>query len=219
MQQTLLPIELHHIDYNKSKFIVSYCNLEAYNALHKDDVWPYNRLLLLGEHASGKTHLTSIWQEKNAAQIIDSNTIYPLGTAQHILCDDIDNMQEERLLTLLNIATEYNKKLLMTMTTYRTFTIKDLQSRMNATYKVLIKKPDESMIKALMQKILHDRQIHAKEAMIEYVATRIKRSFAYVNSFLNYLDTEALRKKRNISIPFVKEILEEFDMTREDIDE
>jgi chromosomal replication initiation ATPase DnaA len=98
-------------------------------------------------------------------------------------------------------------KLLMTTSQYENWTLPDFISRINATYSVLIKSPDESMIKLLLVKMLSDLQIKVDMAVIDYASVRLQRSFSAVHQFVRDANYYSMVHKRAITIPLIKETL------------
>ncbi|WHQ46635.1 MAG: DnaA/Hda family protein [Candidatus Midichloria sp.] len=209
MQQIILPIIADDSSYNVSDFIVSYPNLEAYRAVTSNIIWPQNRLLIIGESGSGKTHLTKIWQQKSGAHYIrDLSQLVSLKESDALIFENLENYQEIEILNIINAAFGNKKKLLLTSNYYNYVKLKDLRSRFNSTYKILIKSPDENMVQILIGKMLHDKQIKVSKEILNYISVRVKRSFADIKTFITYLDKLSLSQKRNITINFIKEVLE-----------
>ena len=208
MQQLILPIISDKDSYNTSDFIVAYSNLEAYRAITTNITWPQNRLLIIGENGSGKTHLTKIWQQKHCAQYINLPTNFNMySNTTCFILENIEHYHELDILRAINLAFENNYKLLLTCSYYNHFWLQDLKSRLNATYKVLIKNPDEYLTQILVSKMLHDKQIKVNKEILEYVAFRIKRSFFYIKTFVEYLARISLEQKRAINMVLIKEVM------------
>ncbi|MDJ1407178.1 MAG: DnaA/Hda family protein [Candidatus Midichloria sp.] len=220
MQQIILPIITDDSSYNASDFVVSYSNLEAYRAVTSNIIWPQNRLLIIGESGSGKTHLTKIWQQKSGAHYIkDSSQLVSLKEGSAFIFEDLQNYPEIEILNIINTAFEHKKKLLLTSSYYNHIELKDLRSRFNSTYKVLIKDPDENMVQVLLSKMLHDKQIKLNKEILNYIAVRVKRSFVDIKIFVIHLDKLSLSQKRNITTRLIKEVLEELKLANEKIND
>lgn len=220
MQQIILPIINDDSSYNVSDFVVSYSNLEAYRAVTSNIIWPQNRLLIIGESGSGKTHLTKIWQQKSGAYYIkDLSQLVALKESSAFIFEDLQNYTEIEILNIINTAFEHKKKLLLTSSYYNHVELKDLRSRFNSTYKVLIEDPDENMVQVLVSKMLHDKQIKVNKEILNYIAVRVKRSFVDIKTFVIHLDKLSLSQKRNITIRLIKEVLEELKLVNEKIND
>ena len=78
-----------------------------------------------------------------------SNNIDKDHDHKGMIIDDVYNFAEIDLLNIINFTTEQSIPLLMTANEYPYFEIKDLSSRIKATYKVILKNPDISLLKLL----------------------------------------------------------------------
>ena len=99
--------------------------------------------------------------------------------------------------------------LLITGQSIPKFTIKDLASRIAASNTLFINKPDDFMIKALLTKHFSEKQLDVDSEIIEYICSRVERSFEGVYRLVNKIDNISLREKRNITIPFIKNVLQD----------
>ena len=71
-----------------------------------------------------------------------------------------------------------------------------------------IKEPDDDLLSALLVKLFMDRQINITPEIINYILANMQRSFAYAKKLVAEIDTISLAQKRAVSIPIVKEALE-----------
>jgi chromosomal replication initiation ATPase DnaA len=214
MQQSTLPIIFEdNSSYEVHDFILSYSNLEAYRSVTSSLHWPENRFIIIGESKSGKTHLAKIWEKNTGAIFLKApSCISNYLSKSHFILEDINNYPELEVLNLINLAFENDVKLLLTTSSYTQATIPDLRSRINATYRAIIKDPDEDMTKVLIGKLLHDRQIKVNNNTLEYIASRITRTYSNINNFVRGIDKISLIQKRDININFVKSIMENLEI-------
>lgn len=209
VKQEILPMTFEDQNASNDDFIVSLCNTESYNAISNQKLWPSNRLLILGEAGSGKSHLARIWADRIGAQVFNEHfkQLYD-GEHSAILAEDIDTLlQEEELFHLINYCGEQRLALLMTAKCMPNPKLRDLKSRLNATHKILIKSPDDELVKILLHKYFTTNQIKVDPEVFEYLSLRIERSFSAIARFAKLLDTMSLEQKRAITIPFVRRIL------------
>lgn len=193
--------------YNESDFILSLCNVNAFNAVIKNNQWVNGRFLLIGEDGCGKTHLATIWKELNNAKELKENEVFENSSA--LLIENIERIKnEEYLFHLLNYCQNNSIPLLMTASCYPEYTLRDLSSRIKATMNAVIKNPDEELVNVLLHKFFTDQQMVVGEDVIEYLVNRVERSFLYLKNLLSTLDKLSLEEKRNITIPFVKSVLQ-----------
>lgn len=197
--------------YIEEDFIVSTANLEAYNTLKSPVKWPSKRLLLLGETGSGKSHLGKIWTGQHTALVINNKeNVFNLDLNSHaILCEDIELIKDEKFLVhLINFCNDHSVYLLMTASTISEFALPDLKSRINSTYKVIIKPPDEELLKIILRKLFTERQLKLSEEVMDYIFSHTERNYSFINHLVNEIDKLSLEKKRNITIPLIKLVLE-----------
>ncbi len=204
----------NNVSYTKDNYLVSECNKSAFDFLFQSKN-KNNSIYLFGPNKSGKTHLSSIWCEKNKCLKLEIKkfkieNLHKLK--QNILIDDIFNdIDEEKIFHLINHCKSNNLKFLMTSNilpkNYK-FIIEDLSSRIKSFYFIEIYKPDDYLISNLIVKLFNDRQIKVKNyEVVNYLALRIDRSFENLNFIINKIDEHSLSYKREITIPLIKEII------------
>ena len=204
----------NNISYTKDNYLVSECNRSAFDFLFQNKN-KNNFIYLFGPNKSGKTHLSSIWCEKNKCLKLEVKkfkieNLYKLK--KNILIDDIfKDIDEEKIFHLINHCKLNNLKILMTSNilpkNYK-FIIEDLSSRIKSFYFIEIYKPDDYLISNLIVKLFSDRQIKVKNyEVVNYLALRIDRSFENLNFIINKIDEHSLSYKREITIPLIKEII------------
>ncbi|WP_339041289.1 hypothetical protein [Candidatus Lariskella endosymbiont of Hedychridium roseum] len=214
--QQVLPL-VYKSNYNPYDFVVSLCNLEAYNAVTRDNIWPHNRLIIVGEKGSGKSHLANIWgTRKNAVYVGQQTNLLSLEYSKNLIFENVETCSDERaLLYLINFALENEISLLMTTASPLQCLIPDLKSRINSTYHIFIKTPCLDLIKALLIKHFSDKQISVSLNVIEYISCRIEGSFSSILDIVEYFDRIALEKRREITIAFARDMLGEYINGRE----
>jgi chromosomal replication initiation ATPase DnaA len=207
MTQLLLPIDLG-IEYNTIDFIVSISNIAAYKAIHNTGLWPKQRLMIHGESGSGKTHIAKIWAQRVMAHELQVGD--ELSTEhKFIYIDGIARFNPHDLLHIINYCNESHIYVLMISPTKVITGLEDLDSRLSSTYTVQISPPDEIMLRALLMKGFCDMQIAVKNEVIEYIAKNITRSFSAIKDLLYRLQNLSLEQHHKITIPFVKQIIDE----------
>ncbi len=206
-KQIVLPIKIL-ANYIDTDFIISGCNIEAYKALTTDVQWPFNRLILIGEKGSGKTHLANIWATKNNAVFIKKEEEFISNKISNMVIENTEEFNDGNLLHYINIAYEAGLRLLMTTSRYGGYKIPDLLSRVSASYKILIGIPDQELIEALIIKFFLEKQTKFSVEVPKYIASRIERSFHEVKRLVTQIDYSSLSQKKPITVPFVKDIME-----------
>ena len=179
-------------DYAAENFFVSTANEEAYQLVKTGEWGAAPGLYIYGETGCGKTHLSHLFDG--------------------IVIDDIEQYiaNEEDLFHLLNRLREENKKLLCTAKkppNQLNFKTKDVQSRLIGMLQVKIQAPDEALLKLLLAKQCADRQLKVSPDVINYIASRIERSYTAITEYIIKLDAYALSTRREITIPLARDVL------------
>ena len=88
------------------------------------------------------------------------------------------------------------------------FKFRDLYSRLREFMYLEIKAPDDEMCKMLLVKLFYDKQIIIKNKEIfEFIFKRLNRTYLDIYIFVDKLDKLSLEKKRQLTIPLIKEII------------
>ncbi len=196
-------------DENEQNFFVNKTNFYAFNALINED----SRFsFLYGPKKSGKSYLAQIWLKKNNA-IKYNNNFYELilNKNKNILIDNIYLFDEEKIFHIVNNCILNNIKILITSNDKINeiiFKYNDLSSRLK-TFSILeIKQPNDEMLLTILTKLLIEKQfIINSNDIFEYILRRVDRSYYGINEIVDKLDILSLEKKRQLTIPLIKEIL------------
>lgn len=217
-----IPLDLgHRTALGRNDFLVAPNNLDAVAWIDLWPEWPAPCLVLYGPVASGKTHLGAVWAEQSSAVCVKASDINEdvirdmADMNHHIIIEDGDNLignlkGEKGLFHLYNIFKEEQRSFLLTLKeppVRRTFALPDLASRLRAAPSVAIREPDEQLLGALLVKLFSDRQIRIGADVLNYILPRIERSFEAVRDLVERVDQRSMVEKRNVSIPFVRDIL------------
>ena len=111
---------------------------------------------------------------------------------------------------LYNIFKEEQRSFLLTLQeppVRRSFALPDLASRLRAAPSVAIREPDEELLGALIVKLFNDRQVRISAEVLHYILPRIERSFEAVRNLVEQSDQRALIEKRSITVPLMRDIL------------
>lgn len=215
-----LPLTLpHRPALGRQDYLVAPSNDLAVQWLDRWPRWPGHALALFGPQGCGKTHLIAAFAEQVGQKRITILTGHEL-TTPHILSmppcpvlavDDYDQAQDHAaLFHLWNRVREDGGHLLLAgrRPPVRLPTdLKDLASRMGATQAVEIQPPDDALIYQVMAKLFADRQIAIDPGVIEYLLTRMERSFAAAGQMVETLDRAALAGKKAITISLARRLL------------
>lgn len=207
--QQLLPFSDSFNSENPKDFTISLCNLDAYNSIESVNIWPNNRMLIVGEDFSGKTTLAKIWQTKHSASFLEQSVSLEEIEASAIIIEDIDLCTNETwLFHLINTCSQNSISLLMTAKQMPKYSLQDLQSRINATFKTVIKSPDDTLIQILLAKYFYEYQILLNQEVIYYISKVIDRSYASIKNIVDEINAYSMRLKKPITIHLVKEFLD-----------
>ncbi len=221
-----LPLELpHRPALDRADFLVTPANELAVAWIDAWPDWPQHALLLHGPAGSGKTHLTRVWQHRAGAAILDGYALGRLdapallGAARAAVVEDAGQLLADAaepgavargLLHLYNILGERGGHLLLTdVMPARAWPIPlpDLASRLGAAPSAALGAPDDTLLAAVMVKLFADRQLAVPPDVVQYLLTRIERSFAAVRQVVADLDRAALAKRSAITVPLARDVL------------
>jgi chromosomal replication initiation ATPase DnaA len=83
----------------------------------------------------------------------------------------------------------------------------DLLSRLRLAPTAAIGPPDDDLMRAVLVKLLIDRQLVVDTGVVGYIALRIERSLDAARSFIDALDREALARQSRISRAIAGDVL------------
>jgi DnaA family protein len=180
---------------------------------------------LWGAEASGKTHLLQAVCERSGdsalflplRDFVDAGPeiLEGLASRQFICLDDVDVVAGDAdwELGLFNLYNQLNDAagvlIVSANATPRAcdFSLADLASRFSRLPAFHVHALDESeLINALQLRARH-RGLDLPAETAKFLLTRMKRDMASLYAMLDKLDTAALKAKRRLTVPFVKEVL------------
>jgi len=175
--------------------------------------WPNHRLALWGEAGRGKTHLMHIWAARTGAAMWSGASLAGLPELPQtaIALDDADAVADEAaLFHLLNAAGEARLPLLLAAREAPSrwvVRLPDLASRLRAITAVAIGAPEDELLRALLARLLAERQLRLPEAVQQWLIQRLPRSAAALREAVARLDAVALEQHRNITVRFAAAVL------------
>jgi DnaA regulatory inactivator Hda len=219
-----LPFDLApRLAHEREDFWVSESNSAAVGWIDKwaTSGWPAPALIIFGPPASGKTHLLQVWKKEAKAKELTTAQLTPdtisraLGEAKTVIIDNVSTVAgirvaEEALLHLYNMLRERGGSLLMTAATSPAewpLVLPDLKSRLMAAPAVEVGSPDDALMAVVLTKLFSDRQIFVPQEVIQFMLTRIERSFLAMRQVVDRIDRQALSEKRPVTIPLVRDLL------------
>ena len=215
LNQLLLKFDLKQ-NYRSEDFYVNKSNFFAYNLIEKWPRWDKNIVNIYGEKYCGKTHLSNIFKKKNNAFKIKANefsnqALKDFKVFENLILDDFDeNVDENLMYTLFNIADQDNKFVLINSLkpiNELNFNLKDFMSRARNCLFAKIEKPDDELMFAIILKNFSDRQILIEKKLIDFIIKQIDRSYGKIYEFIYKIDEISLKKKKSIDFKIIKEAL------------
>ncbi len=198
-------------------FLVGPSNSAAVALVDRWPDWSMSSALVVGPPQSGKTHLAHVWQLRSNATMLAASTLTEErvpelmhGTA--LVIEDIDRgiVSETALFHLLNLAKEHRTSLLLTSRVPAgelIVTLPDLRSRLRALAVTAIGTPDETLLTAVLVKLLADRQIVVAPPIVHYMAREVDRSIAATVRLVEEIDRLSLATHRPITRALAGEVL------------
>ena len=205
-------------NFKKDDFYISKSNKHIVKLINDWPKWEKNFLNINGDRYSGKTHLINIFLKKFKGIKFEANSftnenLEEIKIHQNIVLENLTrNIDEKLIYSLLNIIDQDNKYLIITTTepiTEIRFNLKDLKSRTKNFLLQNIERPDDELLFALILKNLSDRQISLEKKLINYIISRIDRSYGKIFDFIYKIDEMSLKKKKSIDLKIIKEVLGE----------
>ena len=215
LNQLLLELD-YKTNFNEHDFYLSKSNSYAFNFINRWPDWEKKILNISGEKFSGKSHLANIFKLKSKAFLVKGNKIDDsifkcLKLYESIIIDDFEECNEEELLySIFNLIDQDNKYLLINSLkpiNKIKFKLPDLASRSKNCLYAEIENPDDELLFAIILKNFSDRQIKIEKKIINFIISRIDRSYRKIDEFIYKVDELSLKKKKPINLKTIKEIL------------
>ncbi|MGB1361246.1 MAG: HdaA/DnaA family protein [Alphaproteobacteria bacterium] len=203
-------------DYSIDNFYVGEGEISPLEVVLKPKSWSNNILIISGDAGSGKTHLSHIYAEKFKVPLVDNNVLH-FDMLENIaksgcVIDDIENVDEQLLFHLINLAIEYNGNVVFTTSSKimdMNIKLPDLKSRLLQAMIYVIPRPSDDGLRFVLLKNVMDRELNIKSNVMSYIIDRMPRSYKKVNDLVKLLDEESMARSSEISTAFVRTILSE----------
>lgn len=181
-----------------------------------DPARPYSGehvIYLWGETGVGKSHLLQAWSSLSQATYYPAGTLPEPDTAM-LSVDDVETLDEAeqvRLFSLLNAAREQGGRVVAAgaLPPAQQAIRPDLATRL-AQGLVFRIQPLSDTDKAVALSIRAESHgMHLGEDLIRYMLLHCRRDLPHLLATVDALDTLSLSKKRPVSLPLLKELLQE----------
>lgn len=218
VQPHQLTLTLPHAEkLSRDDFLEGRSNAAALGLIDRWPDWPTPAVVIAGPEGAGKSHLAAIWAEQTGARTVAARALTTervpaaLVTGAAVVENLVPGEFDERaLFHLFNLAREQGAFLLLTMRTSPsgwTLATPDLASRLRAIPVVQVAPPDDALLRGLIVKLCNDRQMQVDEALVNYLASRVERSFAAVRAIVAQLDEAGLRLQRPITRALAADVM------------
>jgi chromosomal replication initiation ATPase DnaA len=215
LNQLLLELD-YKTNFNEHDFYLSKSNSNAFNLINRWPDWDKKILNISGEKFSGKSHLANIFKLKSKAFVVKGNKIdnsifKSLKLYESIIIDDFEECNKEEILySIFNLIDQDSKYLLINSLkpiNKIKFKLPDLASRSKNCLYAEIENPDDELLFAIILKNFSDRQIKIEKKIVDFIISRIDRSYRKIDEFIYKIDELSLKKKKPINLKTIKEIL------------
>ena len=215
-----LPLDLQFLSaVDRDDFIIGDCNRLAATWIDRWPDWPgqYRILNLVGPPDSGKSHLAAIWGVRSGAGTLTGLASGDAGVdGQHLVLDDVSvgaDWDEEALFHLVNRTANGGGSLLVLSripASQMAWKLADLASRFRAVTVAVLDAPDDAILRQLLEKYFTDRQLAISLPVLDYMVSRMERSFQAVQTIAAAMDRRSLAERRNLTLPLARDIMTEF---------
>ena len=201
-------------------YIITESNSFAFDLISRMIKGEINQGVISGPSFSGKTHLSKILIKNmgsNESLYIDRDfkkIIEKVGSSNLIVIENIDKVledkSEEDLFHIINFTKESDKRLLMTSgksISNIEFKLEDLKSRLNAIIEAKIMQPDDELMKLVLIKIFNDKQLLINPNVIDFLRSRLERSYKSINDFIEKIDKFSLERGKKITIALINDLI------------
>lgn len=204
--QLALPFP-HQPSYRADELLHAPSNEAAIAWLDRTWDWPGGQLALWGQAGCGKTHLLHVWATRAGAALLqpplpDSGFQRP---AVAMALDDADRCAEQPLLHTLNAAREANLPVLLAARLPPArwpVRLPDLTSRLRAITAVEIGPLEEPLLRALLMRLLAERQLAVQPSLQEWLLLRLPRTPGAVRAAVERIE-RALAAGARINRPLL----------------
>jgi chromosomal replication initiation ATPase DnaA len=214
-RQCTLPFPFAQ-SYAPEDFFPGDSNAAALAWLEAPAAWPSLRLAVHGEAGTGKTHLLRYFAGRHGAAVLAAGDLRRFGpppAAPALGIDDADQAHDaEALLHVLNAAAERGMPVLLTARTAPAqwpFMLPDLVSRLRAIVSVGLLPPDDALLRAMLARLLAERQLAVPERVQEYLLARLPRTGSALRAAAARLDCYSLAEGRAVTTKLAERVIAE----------
>ena len=159
--------------------------------------WPQRRLAIWGPVGCGKSRLLADWAAREGARLLSGPALRFELPSCGLAIDDADRAPPLAMLHMLNAALEAGYAMLLAAPMpparwgnqqHGMANLPDLTSRLRAITAVAIEAPEDEMLRALLARLLAERQLRPAEATLDWLLIRLPRTHAAIAEAVERLD-------------------------------
>ena len=143
-----------------------------------------------------------------------SEVLKDLNNFSHIFIDSFNECFENKiseidLFNLYNSSKVNNSKLILreNSLTQKNILLPDLKSRINSNIELVIPRLTDKDKKFIIEIELIKRGLSIKEKNLDFIMNHSSRNLETLQTLVNKLDKLTMERKKNISIPLIKELI------------
>ncbi len=208
-KQNIFKFKFNNVDNKSDNFYINDTNLNAYKGVINSN---NENIYLKGPKKSGKSYLANIWKKKNNAIVFKNNFNFIIHNKINVIIENLNKeFNEEQLFHIINHCKLNNLNIFVTSiydVREINFKLKDLISRLKIFNFLIIDNPDDDMLINLLTKLFIEKQfvINSHE-IFQFILKNANRSYSEMFKIVKKLDDLSIEKKRQLTIPLIKEIL------------
>ncbi|MFN3229782.1 MAG: chromosomal replication initiator DnaA [Asticcacaulis sp.] len=184
--------------YNPEAFVASVSNGRAWDAVQAPQGWISNALAIIGPEGTGKTHLAHVFADRHQAVWLEPSDPdrpdFERLRGRPVVLDNADQADPETLFHLINLSQSDGGRLLLTARDHPVSwpsPISDLRSRLNALQVIDLDKPDDGLLRVILERLFAQRAIRPSSELLAYLANRIERSVPAARTIVTDLDEKS----------------------------
>lgn len=215
-EQLILDLP-HRAALGVEDFLVSTANHAAVELIDRWPDWPSHAVVISGPSGTGKSHLVNVWRSRSGAAVVAADdvsdaTVAVLVEHRALAVEDVAaGVGDERVLFhLLNTARENALTLLVTTRQPPgdlALVLPDFRSRLKALPHIALAPPDDVLLRALLVKLIADRQLQVEPAVVAALAVHMERSAAAAVRVVAEIDRRQLATRRKVTRTMALECL------------
>jgi chromosomal replication initiation ATPase DnaA len=205
-----LPLPFAPVRRRTGPVIAAGSNAQARAWLARGADWPQGRLALWGPPGSGKSALLAEWATGAGGRVLPGEALRFPQPAGKLAIDDAHQAPERTLLHVLNAAQEAGQAVLLAAPEPPArwpVALADLASRLRAITAVAIGPPEDTLLRALLARLLAERQLRVAEPTLDWLLARLPRTHAAAAEAVARLDQAAQALGAAIAPALARQVL------------